>query len=318
MPATVVVRRLVDGRLVAGGEELLEAPGTPESPVWVDVLAPDADAMHRLQHRFGLHPLNVEDVLHYPQRPKIDPWDPRQAFLVWIVPAIRDTTGLCLQELDIFLAEEFIVTAHVERLDALERVAEGAEEALAQGTDWALHGILDHAVDGMLPLLDRIGDRLEDIEDELLRSAERSLLAELQAQKRALVAVHKVVAPEREIIRGLARTQALVDREAFLYFQDIGDHLARVEDTVETYREVVSGAMDIYLSSVSNRLNEIMKRLTILATIFGVLTVITGIYGMNFEGMPELRWRFGYLAVLGVMAVIVGWMLLEFKRRDWW
>jgi magnesium transporter len=130
--------------------------------------------------------------------------------------------------------------------------------------------------------------------------------------------LHKVVGPERDVVRGLARLEAFVEPEAYMYFQDIGDHLARVADQIDTYREVANGTMDIYLSAQSNRMNQIMKTLTVVATIFMPLTLISGIYGMNFRHMPELEWPFGYFAALGLMGAIALSMTWYFRRRDWW
>ena len=198
--------------------------------------------------------------------------------------------------------------------------ARPAGGVLPGGAAWALHAVLDRAVDEIFPAVDYAADELDSIEDGLLQKASEADLHRLYAMKRLLVALHKTVAPERDVVRGMARQNELISQDAYLYFQDIGDHLARVADSIETYRDVASGAMDIYLSAVNNRMNAIMKQLTVVATIFMPLTLISGIYGMNLtQGMwPPISaaWSFG--VVVASMLVITVAMLWFFRRRNWW
>ena len=313
--AEVSVRWLCDGEIHTGGlDDLTEASG---SPVWVDVLRADEATLKAISMHFPLHPLAMEDCLHFPQRPKLDVYED-STFLIWLMPALPDGAGIVSTELDVFLGREHLITVHPEPIVMVDKVAAHVGEYLRRGVEWTLHGILDLAVDAMFPLVESLADELEEIEDLMLVDAKSEHLERLYGAKRALVQLHKVVGPERDAIRGLARLEAFVAPDAYMYFQDIGDHLARVADSVDTYREVASGTMDIYLSSVSNRMNLIMKQLTVIATIFMPLTLISGIYGMNFRYMPELEWRFGYFGVLGGMLVIVVLMLWFFKRRKWW
>lgn len=294
--------------------DLSDAAG---STIWVDVLSPDEATLRAISATLPIHPLALEDCLHFPQRPKLDVYED-STFLVWLLPELPDGAGIVSRELDVFLGREHVITVHREQIAAVDKIAAHAEDYLGRGVEWTLHGILDLAVDGMFPLVEELADSLEDLEDIMLQDARPQHLEQLYGAKRALVQLHKVVGPERDAIRGLARLEAFVAPDAYMYFQDIGDHLARVADSVDTYREVASGTMDIYLSSVSNRMNMIMKQLTVIATIFMPLTLISGIYGMNFRYMPELEWRFGYFAVLGGMLTIVAGMLWFFRRRKWW
>lgn len=313
--AEVQVRWLEGDRLRTGGLDDLAAAAATTS--WIDVHNADEDTLAIIARHLPMHPLAIEDCLHFPQRPKLDVY-PDTTFLIWIVPELPDGAGIVPRELDVFLGREHLITVHREPFAAIEKVAHSAREFLSRGVEWTLHGILDLTVDGMFPLVDALADELEELEDLMLEDARPEHLERLYGAKRALVQLHKVVGPERDGVRGLARLEAFVAPEAYMYFQDIGDHLARVADSVDTYREVASGTMDIYLSSVSNRMNLIMKQLTVIATIFMPLTLISGIYGMNFHYMPELEWRFGYFGILGFMALIVLWMLWFFKRRKWW
>ncbi len=313
--ASIIVRWVEGGLLREGGLDALDGRAT--RPVWVDVREPEPTSFERLAAIFDLHPLAVEDCLHFPQRPKVDAYD-QAVFLVWLVPGSVDDSGLQTYELDIFLGRDFLITSRREDVDALDDVAARAAGTMARGVAWLLHAILDRAVDDVFPVIEGISDELGRLEDAMLDGAKPEHLHRLHRAKRTLLALHRIVVPERDVIRGLARLESYVDEQAYLYFQDVGDHLARMIESVETFRDVASGTMDIYLSAQSNRMNEIMKQLTVIATIFMPLTLITGVYGMNFHYMPELTWRWGYFAVLGVMSAIAAGMVWYFRRRDWW
>jgi magnesium transporter len=318
MPATVTVRWMEGKTLKSGVVADIEMARTLGA-VWVDILDPDAEALAPIAEAFDLHPLAVEDCLHFPQRPKIDAY-PGSLFLVWVLPRLMPGDGIDYREIDIFLGKGFLVTSHSEQITVLDDVASTAHNILPRGAEWTLHAILDRAVDEIFPAVDYIADELDSIEDRLLQRASEEDLHHLYAMKRLLVALHKTIGPERDVVRGMARQTELVSQEAYLYFQDVGDHLARATDSVETYRDVASGAMDIYLSAVNNRMNAIMKQLTVVATIFMPLTLMSGIYGMNItEGMwPPITavWSFGL--VIATMAFIAVWMLWFFRRRNWW
>lgn len=315
MTPDVQIRWLDGAGHSSGGVESLDRIEAGAS-VWVDVSNPDLATLQAIAERFPLHPLAIEDCLHFPQRPKLESYD-GALFFIWITPV--GTSGeIRKQEIDVFLGSDWIVTVHREPFDALRRVAGEAEHHLALGPDWLLHAVLDGLVDDVFPVVDSIGDHLEDLQDEMLERADQSHLEELFKMRRELIDVHKALGPERDALFGLVRERELVSEEAYRYFQDVGDHLARLMDTVETYREMAALAMDLYLSSASNRMNQVMKQLTIVATIFMPLTLITGIYGMNFRNLPELTWRYGYFGVLAAMGVVVIVMLTEFKRRGWW
>ncbi len=313
--ARITARWIADGVLRSDG--LDGVPARPLGPVWIDIIDPDEHALRAVSERFPLPPLALEDCLHYPQRPKLDAY-PDVTFLIWLVPHIVDGSGLGAGEIDVFLGEEHLITVHRGEVDAIERVAAHAQEYLSRGVEWTLHAILDEAVDSVFPTIDALADELEALEDLMLADARPQHLQRLYAARRALVALHKAAGPERDVVRGLARLEAFVEPEAYMYFQDIGDHLARVADQIDTYREVASTTMDIYLSAQSNRMNQIMKTLTVVATIFMPLTLISGIYGMNFRFMPELEWRLGYFGALGLMGAVALGMVWYFRRRDWW
>ncbi len=315
MTTQVAVRWLDAGALRSGGLADL-ASAHKAGTVWVDVLDPDEATLAALRDEFGLHPLAIEDTLHFPQRPKLEAYD-GGPFIIWLTPKTMPDKRFGLQELDVFLGEGYIVTAHREQIEALDAVAAEAAQRLSRGPEWVLHGLLDRLVDGVLPLMDTVGDDLDKLEDDLMTQPDREKLRDLQLAKRRLRAFRRVVGPERDVLRELGRQQAFVSQDAYLYLQDVSDHLARIEDAIDIYRDVAASAMDIYLSAVSNNLNQVMKRLTVVATIFMPGTLIAGFYGMNVA-FPGRDTPLGLATALAASALITGWMLWWFKKADWW
>lgn len=317
MPAKITARWIEDGSLRSDG--LASLPDEIPGPVWIDVSETDSAALDEISARFRLPALAVEDCLHFPQRPKLDIYE-EHSFLIWLLPERIAGNGLVSHEIDVFLGEEHLITIHRADVPALDRVLERADAHLVRGVEWTLHAILDAAVDVVFPVADSLSDELEDLEDLMLSDARPEYLQRLYGAKRALLELHKIVSPERDVVRGLARIEAFVEPDAYMYFQDVGDHLARLADQIDTYREVASGSMDIYLSSQSNRMNQVMKQLTVVATIFMPLTLMSGIYGMNvLDGMwppSDAWWSFG--AVISAMCAIAVGMVVLFKRRGWW
>lgn len=317
MAALITARWIAEGVLHSDG--LASIPSDFTGPVWIDVAEPDAEALEAVSARFPLPSLAIEDCLHFPQRPKLDAYH-EQSFIIWLLPQMLIGDGVESHEIDMFLGEEHLITVHRADSPALDRIMQQADAYLARGAEWTLHAILDAAVDEVFPIVEALSDELEQLQDLMIADARPEHLQRLYAAKRALVRLHKVVSPERDVVRGLARLEAFVEPDAYMYFQDVGDHLARLGDTIDTYREVANGTMDIYLSSQSNRMNGIMKQLTVVATIFMPLTLISGIYGMNvLKGMwPPADAGWSFAAIMAAMALIAVWMMLFFRRRDWW
>ncbi len=318
MPETIVRWRTEDGSI---SECALADIGLSRGAAWrwVDVVRGDQETFATLGQEFSLHPLLVEDSLHEQRRPKLDAY-PDGAFLAWLTPERVEGDGIVVSELDVFIGTNYLITAHRGESAAVAGAVGDAQRAFELGPDWLLHAIIDRLVDSVLPVVDGLGDSLDDIEDDLLRSPRPEDLRRLYSARRQLVQLHRIVAPERDILRGLARERNFVGEEAYRYFQDVADHLARVEDSIETYRDVGAAAMDIYLSAQSNRMNEIMKQLTVVATIFMPLTLISGIYGMNLvRGMwPPFNAAWSFAVVVGSMVVIAVWMAVYFRRKNWW
>jgi len=287
--------------------------------VWVDVTGADARTTGELAERFAFHPLSVEDTQHEQQRAKMDRY-PDGLFLVWLTPERRRADGVVTAELSVFIGPAYLVTLHRMANPAVDAVAAEAPHVMPLGPAWVLHKIIDLLADSTLPLIDKVGEQLSVIEDRMLDQPRQQDLIELHHVRRQLMRLHRVIAPERDVLRGLARESDIVSEEAYRYFQDVGDHVARALDSVETYQDVASSVMDIYLSAQNNRMNEIMKQLTVVATIFMPLTLLSGIYGMNLiRGMwPPVEASWSFAAISVSMVAIAGVMALYFGKRKWW
>lgn len=317
MSARITARWIAEGVLRSDGLESLPPGGA--GPVWIDIADPDEEAMAAVSALVPLPPLAIEDCLHFPQRPKLDIYHD-VTFVIWLLPQMLTGDGVVTHELDLFLTEEYLVTVHRSDIPSLARVLDRADAFLARGVEWTVHAILDAAVDEIFPLVEVLSDELEEIEDLVLTGARPEYLQRLYTARRALVALHRIVNPERDVVRGLARLEVFVEPDAYMYFDDVGDHLARLGDTIDIYRDVANGTMDLFLSVQSNRMNGIMKQLTVVATIFMPLTLISGIYGMNvLDGMwPPATAGWSFAAIVAAMALIALWMILFFRRKDWW
>ncbi len=273
---------------------------------------------------FQFHPLTVEDCqsIGY-QTPKIDDFG---TYIFIITHALPPNAKLITHEtpieLNIFLGSNYIVTSYYdEDMPPIRNIQNklGKDERLIQnGPDFLCHAILDKLVDDYMPLIDDLDDHLDLLETRVIDKPSPDILEELLDQKHALMALRRIISPLREILNRLSRDDfPMIDRRTRIYYRDIYDHLVRIQDLVESLRDLASGILDVYLNSTSMRLNEVMKALTVVSTIFLPLSFVAGIYGMNFEYMPELSWRYGYLFVWLIFLSIFFGMLLWFRRRNW-
>ena len=309
-----------DGVLHEGDSTDLSGPAEQGmSWLWVDVTDPDNETLAKIKARFEIHELALEDAAHTQRRAKLDPY-PNGLFLVWLTPEHPRGDGITATELDAFIGKQYLITLHVGLNAAVDAVAHDIESAMAAGPAWVLHKIIDVLVDSTLPLVDRVGERLSTIEDRMLDNPRQDDLKDLHRVRRQLVRLHRILGPERDLLRGLARESDFVDEDAYRYFQDVGDHLSRALDSVETYQDVGASVMDVFLSAQNNRMNEIMKQLTVVATIFMPLTLISGIYGMNVVlGMwPPVTRTWSFAAVISLMLTIAAFMAVYFRKKNWW
>ncbi len=269
----------------------------------------------------GIHPLTLEDIANTSQRPKIEDYGD------YLYVAIRmlspDSDGeFQSKQVSLVLGRGYVISFQEQPGDAFERIRErlraGAGRLRSEGADYLFYALLDAIVDGYFGVIEVFGERIEAVEEEVVADPDRETLQAIYALKRSLVALRRSVWPLRDVVAELERGDSPLIRESTLvYLRDVYDHTIEVAETVETYRDTMSGLLDVYLSSQSSRMNEIMKVLTIIATIFIPLTFIAGLYGMNFAYMPELRHPWGYPAALTLMAIIAGVMLLYFKKKGW-
>jgi len=286
---------------------------------------PTAEQLQALGRAFGLHPLALEDVFHREARAKVEAFDAQQ--FVVLNRIHRDAAGdFRTDPVSFFLGRHYVVSIDQGASDLFEPVRErirGEGKLCKYDADFLLYTLLDAVVDSAFALLEDLGDRLEALEDEILDDPSRAARNRIHYIKRELVVMRRAWWPQREVIATLMRDEGkLLADHTHLYLRDCYDHCVIVIDFVETYREMASGLLDTYLSAVSQRMNDIMKALTIVATIFLPLTFITSLYGMNFDtsspwNLPELHWRFGYLYALGVMLAIAVGMTVYFRRRRW-
>jgi magnesium transporter len=272
---------------------------------------------------FGIHPLVLEDILATDQRPKAEDYG-SYLYVVLRMLALDEESGeIRAEQVSIILGENYLLSFQeglkgdvFEPVRARLKIEKG--RLRVTGPDSLLHALLDVIVDNYFLVLEKLAERIEDIEDELIDNPTTATVQAIYRMKREMLFLHKAVWPLREVVGSLQRRDSeLVQDSTVIYLRDLYDHTIQVVDTLETLRDMLSGMLDIYLSSVSNRLNEVMKVLTIIATIFMPLTFIVGLYGMNFKHMPELEWRYGYLVVVLVMAAIAIGMLIFFRRKRW-
>jgi magnesium transporter len=282
----------------------------------------EVEIIEKICRHFGLHPLLIEDILDTDHRPKME--DQGDYIYVTLKMLCCDEKGkrATVEQVSIVTGHNFVLSfqeAPGDVFDAIrERIRSGKGRIRKLGADYLAYSLLDAVVDNYFIILESFGERIEKLEDRLVASPGQKILGEVHELKRELIFLRKSVWPLREVISGLERCESPIIRESTdAYFRDVYDHTIQIIDTIESFRDMTSGMLDIYLSSVSNRMNEIMKVLTIIATIFIPLTFIAGVYGMNFKFMPELGWRYGYLVIWGVMIAAAAAMLVYFKRRKW-
>ena len=281
----------------------------------------DTELLGAVGKVFSLHPLVLEDMLDTEQRPKIE--DYGSYIYIAIKQLYTDTADgrILTEHQSIVLGKGFVITAGESRTRVFEPVRERLESGgriRGMGADYLAYSLLDAIVDNYFDVLEIQGDMIEKVEGILISKPDPSTLEKLNNLKREMLFIHRNIWPLREAAAFLERGEIqLVQDGTRLYIRDLYDHVIQVMDTTEIYRDMLSGLLDVYLSSLSNKMNEIMKVLTIISTVFIPLTFLAGIYGMNFRNMPELGWNWGYFALLGLMGAIALSMLAYFKKKNW-
>lgn len=297
------------------------------SVTWIHIEGYAApDTLRDLGTLFGLHPLALEDVMNVGQRPKAEAYDD-QLFVIMSLPVIH-TDDISVEQVSLFHGDNFVISFHQGEVDPFEEVRKRLRVAGSgirkRGADFLLYTLLDVVIDTGFPVLEYFGELIEDLEDELLETPTTRTLKRLHHYKRELLLLRRMLWPQRDVLNTIMRSDHhLVHEDTILYLRDCYDHTIQIMELLESYRDMTTGMLDVYLSSASNRMNETMRVLTVIATVFIPLTFIAGVYGMNFNtgkspwSMPELNWYYGYPVVWLVMIVVAIGLLLYFKRKGW-
>lgn len=282
----------------------------------------DLSIIEKIGAQFGIHPLSLEDVVSTGQRPKFDDSDAYLFLVLKMIYLIDPGQKLLTEQLSIITGSNFVITFQERVGDVFERLRErirmGRPRLRKSGADYLTYCLMDSVVDNYFVVLDTLGDQLEDLEEEVLESPQTDTMEGIYSMKRKLISLRKSISPLRDVVSKLSKSEsALISRDTDPYMNDLFDHTFHVMETIETYRETASSLLDTYMTGVSNRMNEVMKVLTIIATIFIPLTFIAGIYGMNFEWMPELKWVWAYPVIWCIMLIVTAFMLIFFRRKKW-
>jgi magnesium transporter len=319
--------RLPGGELLVLGEKDLSKidamRAKPEHMVWLDIATPTADDLTLLKDEFSVHPLALEDLEKRKQRAKIDTYAEQQIVVCYeVLPTRSKESSFELGELHLFAGPGYLVSVRWQDSPAIDGVTKrfrDRPDAVARTPGTLLYTILDAVVDGYFPLLDKLTDKIENLENKILAGGKvTGTLRSVLALKRQLLELRRTISPQRDVANALLRRDLpLVDDLSAPYFQDLYDHLIRVLDQLDLQRDLLASALEANLSVTSNNLNAIMKRLTAFTVILMVPTLIAGIYGMNFHAMPELSWPLGYPFALGLMLLTMVGAAVFFKRRDW-
>lgn len=301
-----------------------------ESISWIDVGGLGGEeTWHQLNEVFNLHPLALEDIIHVPQRPKTEEYEDHLVIIARMVSLREDGKSFITEQISLVLGENYVLSVQEEPYyDCLQVVRQRLQSSRSlirkSGVDYLIYALIDAIIDGFFPVLEMYGELIEALEAEVVTSPTLQTLERIYQLKRELLELRRAIWPQRDAINALIRDSGdFITHDVQLYLRDCYDHAVQVIDIVETYRDLAASLTDIYLSSSSNRMNEIMKLLTIVSSIFIPLTFIAGIYGMNFNtetspfNMPELNWYWGYVATLMVMAIVAIGMIIFFWHKGW-
>jgi magnesium transporter len=301
--------------------DISELRSEAQNVIWADVSDPTSRDFEELAEEFGFHHLSIEDCRNEHQRPKVEEYPGYYFLVLYEAQLAGPNDRLELRELNIFLGKNYLVTVHSRPIRAIETARRLWSEWMDrsdQGAGLIAYLLIDAIVDDYMPLLDIISERMDELEDSIFGEWRAEVIEEIFGIKKKLLYLRRSITPLRDVFNTLLRReQPIFPRETHVYFQDVFDHLIRVADTIDTLRDMLGSTMDAYLSVSGNRMNKIMKRLTSISTILMSVTLIAGIYGMNFVFLPELRWRYGYVFALLSM-VGVGLALYAYLKKVNW
>jgi magnesium transporter len=289
--------------------------------LWCDLCKPNDEESFILTHDFKFHPLAVEDVISEKPRSKIDDYEHYLFVVFQLADYVGREEGLKVSELDLFLGRNMLVTVHYDEhriFDYLYARAERDERLLSRGADFAFHAVIDAVVDNYNSTLDIFEFEVDQVEEDILGQSDEETLKSIFTLRRDLIELKRIVMPQKEVLHQLARRDSgLISENLAVYFSDIHDHLVRLNDVADAYRESLISSLELYYSSVSTETNKVIKVLTILTALFIPPTFLVGLWGMNFKSMPELDWEYGYLLSLGAIFAVMFLMLLIFRIKKW-
>jgi magnesium transporter len=307
---------------VVDPNELDRLVRNPESLLWIDLVDPTPDDFALLAREFNFHPLALEDAQMRGQRPKLDQYDDFIFMVFYDLAPVDTPLAFTAQELSLFIGRNYLVSVHSDRCPAIEETAKRwkANSSALQGKGIAvlLYSLLDTIVDGYFPSLDSVAEQVDALEETIFSGKDRGALQSLFQLRKNLLRMRRVLAPERDLMGLLVRRdlEALGPATA-VYFQDIYDHVLRVTDALDTYRDLLAGALDAYLSVVSNNLNQVMRTLTAWSIILMTLTIVPSVYGMNFHLFPSQDWPHGFSYAVVLMAILGSGLFMMFRRIRW-
>ncbi len=300
-----------------------------ETVTWINVDGlHNIDLIKKLGDMYGLHPLLQEDILNTTQRPKVEDYEDHIFFVMKMIYFDQSREEITGEQISIVFGSNFVLSFQESTGDVFDpirdRIKKSKGRIRTSGADYLSYALIDAIIDNYFIVMEKVGEEIEDIENELMEEPTEETMYSIHSLKREMIYLRKSVWPLREVINNLMREESpLIKETTDLFLRDLYDHTIQVIDTIEAYRDTLSGLLDLYMSSISNKMNEVMKVLTIIATIFIPLTFIAGIYGMNFDpatsvyNMPELNWAYGYPVALLAMLVVSLFMVYYFRKKEW-
>lgn len=301
-------------------EDISDLRAHPDHTLWFDITSPTAEDFRKLREEFGFHPLAIEDASRHHQRPKVDSYD-NYYFVVFYCMEMDEQYHFSTSPLYMFIGSNYLVTVHEEPINQIQETVrrwQSPTSPLGQDVGSLIYALLDAIVDDYFPVMDRIADRVEDLEERIFGKFDEGALESIFQLKKDLLQIRRIVTPERDVLNVMLRRDIRVfDEHDVTYLQDVYDHIIRVVDAIDIYRDLLASALDTFLSLQSNQLNQVVKALTITSIVLMSVAIVAGIYGMNFDYMPELHWRYGYLWALGLMVAIAVGVIAFFRRIKW-
>jgi magnesium transporter len=302
-------------------EDISEIIKRKDQFVWLDIQAPQEHDIALLRDEFKFHPLAIEDATRHHERPKVDSYDGYYFLVFYAIFYDEAKNQLHTEAMNLFVGANYLVSVHDGEIRAIDETIkrwQKDKEEFGNDTGALLYNLLDTITDDYFPVIDRLADRVEALEEQIFERFREEALQDVFSLKRDLLKIRRIVAPERDVLNVLIRREVpIFERSSILYLQDVYDHIVRITDSIDTYRDLLSSALDAFLSVQSNRLNQIVKVLTITSIVLMSDALIAGIYGMNFEFMPELHWPYGYPFALGLMLLVGVGLVAFFRWRKW-